>query len=262
MWTVLVEDRPPFAVALPRHRTVDARLGEDDHVASLGFDAGDARRHVGLGVAGLPVCWQLEVHLVAARHAREPARAGRHGVELETHGDQAVVEPAVVVAVVALAAIGGADQVGRAACALAAAVQVEPAGMGGAVDLDVVVVEPVVRTEQRLEIGGNGREVDQVDVGPAPSDQRFGGERPAFAHRIARAVGPGLPLLFSAMLLQAVGQVGDLRRRQGGFDHQIAAQVEEVLFRLVHAFGRFPAEVRRWWRNRPVRSMLPSSAVR
>ena len=197
----------------------------------------DALGNVGLGLAGLPVRRQLEVRLVAAGYAGETAGPGRHVVQLEGHRDQAVVEVAVVVAVVALAAVGGSDQIGRPARALAAAVQVEHGGVGGAVDLDVVVVEPVVRPEQRLQVGRDAGQVDQVDVGAAPLDQRLGGERRALPFGVPGPIRPEPPLPILAPLLQPVGQVGHLGLRQGVPDHEVAAKVEQILLLLGHVLG-------------------------
>ena len=108
---------------------------------------------------------------MAAGDAGEAAIARLHGVQFEPNGNQAVVEPAVVVAVVALSAVARADPVHGSAGALTPAVQVEQiAWIGRAVDLDVVVVEPVLRTEHGLKVRGDAGQVDQVDIGTTPLD--------------------------------------------------------------------------------------------
>ena len=108
---------------------------------------------------------------MAAGYAGESAIARLHGVQFERNRDQAVVDPAVVVAVVALPAVRRADTVPLPPGALTPAVQEELLELTGrVVDLDVVVVESVFRTEQGLEIRRNAGQVDQIDIGTTPLD--------------------------------------------------------------------------------------------
>ena len=81
-------------------------------------------------------------------HAGEPAIARPHGVELDRHAHEAVEEPALVLVVEALAAVGRADRA-AAAGAVAAAVEPESPGVLRVEHGEVVVVEPVALAEAK-----------------------------------------------------------------------------------------------------------------
>ena len=54
--------------------------------------------------------------------------------------------------------------------------QVELAWVFGVDDVDVVVVESKARAKQRLKVGHDQRQVDEIDVGSSPFEQ--GGRGP------------------------------------------------------------------------------------
>ena len=147
-------------------------FGKDDGVTSRCCYAIYTIRYICLGFTDLPVFRQFKIRLMAPGDAGETTIARGHGVKLEGHSDQTIIKPAIVVPVVALSAIGRTDEVSWPPGALTPAMQVHLVAGLGIRNEHVVVVQPIVHTEERFQIGSDSGNIDEIYKRATPVEQR------------------------------------------------------------------------------------------
>jgi hypothetical protein len=208
------EQSSPVSGAGPGNGAVAEGFGEDRGAACGGAHGLDA----GVGIVQIaPGIGEGKVAFVAAGNAAETALAGADGGEVVGDGDEAAVDLAVDDLVGLAGVVGGGTAVeGRADRADSLTD-----------DMGVVVVEAMVGAEDLAEVGGEAGVVDEAAVGAAPGEEA-----------VEALVGGGV--VAAAMVELVVEDAVEFGEVAGGdrvFDHEVALQVELVLFLEVHGTG-------------------------